>query len=109
MRKKLLLALLLMGNISIAALARPPKVNDSQTSAINEPNNPISGGAIVETNLSNFLHSGAGGGDSRMKAGFTVGGFMNFGINKSFSVQGEMLFHYKNSDFKWDNQTGLFR
>ena len=75
MRKKLLLALLLMGNISIAALARPPKVNDSQTSAINEPNNPISGGAIVETNLSNFLHSGAGGGDSRMKAGFTVGGF----------------------------------
>ena len=108
MRKKLLLALLLMGNIVIAALARSPKANDSGTSATNEPNNPISGGAIVETNLSNFLHSGARGGNSKMKAGFTVGGFMNFGINTSFSVQGEMLFHHKNSDFKWDNQTGLF-
>lgn len=68
----------------------------------------FTGGAILENNLSGFFHSGVENGNSIMKAGFSIGGFLNLGIVQSFSVQGEMLFHYKNSDFEWDNQKGDF-
>lgn len=60
-------------------------------------------------NVSSFIHSGIGDSKSKMKFGFSTGGFLNLGISKSFSVQGEMLFHYKTSDFEWSNQTGEYR
>lgn len=68
----------------------------------------FTGGALLETNLSGFLHSGVENGNSVMKPGFSIGGFLNLGIMRSFSVQGEMLFHYKNSKFEWNNQKGDF-
>lgn len=53
----------------------------------------------MESNVSGFFHSGVENGSSIMKAGFSVGGFLNLGITQSFSVQGEMLVHCKNSEF----------
>lgn len=98
-----------MGNTCIAALAQHQKMDNIKTSATGRADNFISGGAIVEANMSNFLHSGAGDGYSKMKAGFTAGGFICLGINAAFSVQGEMLFHYKSSNFEWGSQTGHYR
>lgn len=69
----------------------------------------ISGGALLETNISGFFHSGIAGGRSRMKSGISAGGFLNLGISRSFSVQGEMLVHYKHSDFEWGGVNGDFR
>lgn len=68
----------------------------------------FTGGAILDSNVSGFFHSGIENGSSIMKAGFSVGGFLNLGITQSFSVQGEMLVHYKNSEFEWDTQKGDF-
>lgn len=109
MKKNLFLSLLMTGNICIATFAQSARISIPQASTSTEPNKLISGGVIVEANLSNFLHSGIGVGKSNMKTGFTAGGFINFGINTSFSVQGEILFHYKRSDFEWDNQNGNYR
>lgn len=69
----------------------------------------ITGGAILETNVSGFFHSGVDGGNSRMKAGVSAGGFLNLGIVRSFSVQGEMLIHYRNSGFDWGEMPGEFQ
>lgn len=68
----------------------------------------ITGGAILETNVSGFFHSGVDDGHSRMKAGASIGGFLNLGIVRSFSVQGEMLLHYKHSGFEWGGKLGTF-
>ncbi len=68
----------------------------------------FTGGALLESNLSGFFHSGVENGNGIMRAGFSVGGFLNLGISPSFSVQGEMLFHCKNSGFEWDSQKGDF-
>lgn len=73
-----------------------------------KPYTAITGGALVEANVTGFFHSGIGGGASRMKPGLSAGGFLNFGIVRSFSVQGEMIFHYKHSNFEWDGQIGKF-
>lgn len=109
MKKKVFFILLLMGSVYATSFAQSPDAFKDEVVSENEQKNPITGGVIVETNLSNFLHSGADQGQSKMKVGFTTGGFMNLGINESFSIQGEMLFHYKNSDFEWGGQKGSFR
>lgn len=69
----------------------------------------ITGGVILETNVSGFFHSGVDGGNSRMKAGVSAGGFLNLGIVRSFSVQGEMLIHYRHSGFDWGEMPGEFQ
>lgn len=69
----------------------------------------LSGGPILESNLSGFFHSGVDGGNCQMRAGVSAGGFLDLGIRPSFSVQGTLLFHLKRSDFEWDGQTGEFR
>lgn len=68
----------------------------------------FTGGPFLEAGFSNFLHSGTGDGVSRMKAGFTAGGFVQVGLGRLFSLQGELLFHYRNSGFRWDGQTADF-
>ena len=69
----------------------------------------LSGGPILETNFSGFLHSGVTGGDCHMKVGVTAGGFLSLGITSAFAVQGELLFHIKRSDFEWDGQQAHFQ
>lgn len=45
-----------------------------------------------------------------MGFGGSAGGFLNVGLTRAFSVQCEMLFHYKHSDFEWGmGESGLFR
>jgi hypothetical protein len=44
-------------------------------------------------NMANFKLSGGGVSlDTKMKAGFEIGGFANFGINEKLSIQPELLF-----------------
>lgn len=69
----------------------------------------VSGGPLVETSMTGFIHSGFTNGSSRMKAGFSVGGFVNLGISQHFSVQGEMAFMHKHSNFGWEDNEGCYR
>lgn len=69
----------------------------------------ITGGVKVESSFSNFIHSGISKGSSKMNPGATVGGFLNLGISRYFSVQGELLFHYKESDFEWSGEKGNYQ
>ena len=66
----------------------------------------LTGGVIAESNLSGFIHSGIDGGNADMGVGAGLGGFLNLGISKSFSIQGEMTFQYKSSNFALGNQSG---
>ena len=69
----------------------------------------LTGGPILETNISGFVHSRISEGESQMKIGTTLGGFLNLGMAKSFSAQGELLFHHKTSDFAWGGHLGNYR
>jgi hypothetical protein len=61
---------------------------------------PISFGVKAEANLSNFLLSDLGDQTSRMKMGPTLGGFMNIGVHRNFSIQPELMFSYRQSRSK---------
>ena len=69
----------------------------------------FSGGPLVEMNLSGFFHSGFSEGNSRLKPGFSVGGFAKLDLSGLFAVQGEAAFQYKQSEFAWNNGKGDFR
>lgn len=69
----------------------------------------LTGGAILEANLTNFIHSGIDKGSSDMKMGASIGGFLNLGLSSPFSIQGEMLFHYKTSYFNWNSHAGKYQ
>lgn len=75
--------------------AQSEAITVSETPSQEKQNIVFTGGAILEGNLSGFFHSGIKDGNNVMKAGFSLGGFLNLGVIRSFSVQGEMLFHYK--------------
>lgn len=66
----------------------------------------VTGGPLIETNISGFIHTGVAGGHSLMHTGGSAGGFLNLGFAGAFSVQGEMIFHYKHSHFSWDGDSG---
>lgn len=105
MKKKHLISLALIG-ISFTAL----NAQNQATNPIDEvPKIKLTGGAILETNLTNFIHSGIDNGSSTMKFGTSVGGFINLELLKPFSIQSEMLFHYKTSEFNWKNHTGKYQ
>lgn len=85
----------------------------AQTVTVPEPKTKIqkiklTGGSILETNLTNFIHSGIDNSSSNMRLGVSAGGFINLELVKPFSIQGEMLFHYKTSEYKWENHTGKY-
>lgn len=88
--------------------AQAMKDSNKESEFEDKQNIVFTGGALLETNISGFLHSGVENGNSIMKPGFSIGGFLNLGIIQPFSVQGEMLFHYKSSKFEWNNQKGNF-
>lgn len=86
--------------------AQSEAITVSEPPSQEKQNIVFTGGAILEGNLSGFFHSGIKDGNNVMKAGFSLGGFLNLGVIRSFSVQGEMLFHYKNSEFEQGSQRG---
>lgn len=88
--------------------AQSSEVPNSQKQSQEKQKIVFTGGATLESNVSGFFHSGVENGSSIMKAGFSVGGFLNLGITQSFSVQGEMQIHCKNSEFEWGTQKGDF-
>lgn len=69
----------------------------------------LSGGPLVEMNATGFIHSGFTSGNSSMRTGLSVGGFLNLGISGHFSVQGEISFQYRHSEFGWENSGGCYR
>lgn len=69
----------------------------------------LSGGPMIEMNVTGFSHSGFTDGNSLMKVGFSAGGFVNLGISKHFSVQGELSFQYRHSEFEWEHKGGCYR
>ena len=109
MKKKYLITLLLTINSMSILKAQPFNATDTGAKSFNEQKIIFTGGVILETNVSDFIHSGIDDSQSKMKLGFSAGGFLDLGISKAFSVQGEMLFHYKNSDFEWSSQKGEYR
>ena len=106
MKKFTFTVLLFIGLGLLSARAQQTEVTRHATDT--HQDNPdkkltVSGGVKLEANYSNFLHSGITGGESSLQPGITSGGFINLGIMKNFSIQGELLFHYKESDFEWSN------
>lgn len=110
--KKLVMLLLMVGINLISGKAQTPENQVQKTETQQEYSSQkmkVSGGLIVESNYSNFLHSGISGGKSVMKPGVTAGGFLNLGILKHFSIQPELLIHYKESDFDRNNQKSIYQ
>ncbi len=60
----------------------------------------ISAGVKADMNLSNFILSDMDDIESNIGVGASFGGFANFKLSKYFSVQPELLFHYKASEIK---------
>lgn len=105
MNKKILIgiALMLPMAVSLQAQAAAPE-KEGAAQAIR-----LTGGAVLEANITNFIHSGIDDGRSGMRLGGSAGAFLNMGLSSPFSIQGEMLFHYKTSDFAWDGRVGRYQ
>lgn len=65
-------------------------------------------GIKLETNMSNFFISGTSVLDSGMRPGFSGGAFLNVELSGNFSLQGELMYHYKTSVFNRENIKGRF-
>ncbi|MDR0422272.1 MAG: PorT family protein [Proteiniphilum sp.] len=70
---------------------------------------PVSFGVKQETNFSNFLLSGLGRESSKMRPGPSLGGFVNFGLSQSFSIQPEVMLFYRQSLSKAGPVSDTFR
>ena len=57
----------------------------------------VSWGVRGEANLSGFIVQGSDVVTSCMRPGATLGGFVRFDLPRNFFLQGELLFHYKQS------------
>jgi hypothetical protein len=68
----------------------------------------LSWGLKAETNMSNFILSGLSGAKSKMNTGATLGGFIGYNVSKHFSLQGEIIYHFKTSDFIYDGQKSAY-
>lgn len=105
--KKLLLTILLLSGVNLALInAQSTNASIEKTGTRKGDSGKritVTGGIKLETNYSSFVHSGISGGKSTMQPGVTTGGFVNLDISEHFSIQGEMLFHFKESDFEWEN------
>jgi len=66
-------------------------------------------GIKSETNMSSFFVSGISVVDSKMKLGFSAGAFLNLEFSDHFALQGDLLYHYKTSDFKREGINGEYR
>lgn len=67
----------------------------------------FSGGPKIELNISKFVPSRHSGIDSHMRSGATAGGFLRIGVSKRFAVQGELLYHFKNSYIGMDGRSDI--
>lgn len=61
----------------------------------------VTGGIIAEGNFSNFIisHRGATPMGSYMRAGFDLGGFLDFSIIKNLGIQGQLLMTFENNQY----------
>lgn len=103
MKRIIFLALALAASYSMTNSAKERKDSNTPQHVI------ISGGPLLEINRSGFIHPGHPDGRSRMKVGVTGGGFIDFEFNRFFSLQGDLLLHYKNSDYTWNEHNGNYR
>jgi opacity protein-like surface antigen len=64
----------------------------------------LSIGIKASANMSNFFLSDMKNAESTMKIGASLGGFFNVPFNNAFSLQPELIFHYKSSEMKQERQ-----
>lgn len=76
--------------------------------AQDRPKTVLSGGPLLEANMSGFIHSAFENGVSEMKIGMTAGGFAELTLSDYFSIRGELGFQYKHSRFGWNNESGRY-
>ncbi|MDR2955244.1 MAG: PorT family protein [Prevotella sp.] len=69
----------------------------------------VTWGVKAEVNISGFFVSGMSEISSKMRTGGTGGGFINVELTKLFALQGEILWHYKSSDFIRQGNKGDFQ
>jgi opacity protein-like surface antigen len=68
----------------------------------------LSFGIKGDANLSNFILTDVPGGESEMKVGVNLGGFMKYDITGNFAIQPELLFNFKTSNTKAAGITNNF-
>ena len=66
-------------------------------------------GIKADVNMSNFILEDLADWQSDFGAGASVGGLVRTDIGKYFAIQSEILFHFKNSEFKIDGMKNKFR
>ena len=86
MSKKRIITIVFALVSAYTAHAQSSEVPNSQKQPQEKQKIVFTGGAILESNVSGFFHSGVENGSSIMKAGFSVGGFLNLGITQSLSL-----------------------
>lgn len=69
----------------------------------------FSGGPTFGLNNSNFINSGVEDCSSIPKVGFYGGGLLRLGILRNFSLEGNLTFFYKESEFSGLSLDGTFR
>lgn len=87
----------------------PEEIPDTEGTVRKEQKLKVSGGPSVAFISSNFVHSPMEGGQSIMKYGFGVGGFLDMGIKEWFSIQIELMIGHDVSEFSRLGETGTFR
>ena len=65
---------------------------------------PLSFGAKLEMNTSNYLLKDLGDQSSKMKVGPNLTGFMKINVNESFAIQPELSVFYRQSKMEFDNK-----
>jgi hypothetical protein len=68
----------------------------------------LSFGVKADANLSGFILSDIPGGESELKVGASLGGFVKYDITDMFAIQPELLFHFKSSNTKGAGVTNNF-
>jgi len=96
---KILIGILLIGSIKMNA-----QDAGKQQIAVN-----TTWGIKAEVNLSGFFISNVSVLSSKMKPGFSAGAFLNLEFSEHFALQGELMYHYKTSEFNRESINGKYR
>ena len=102
-RLVLFLAAILISGSLCRAQPASPQTDPEQKKSVH-----ISYGPMLGMNVSNFVHSGIDC-KSAMNMGFYGGAFLQFWVIPSFSIEGDMSFNYKQSDFTLFGHKGPYR
>lgn len=103
-RLYIILSLLVVGPYtSLAQAFSAPKETPGPQSSIS-----LNAGPTAGVNFSDFIHRNLPGGKSHLGAGFYAGGALRLNLLPVLSVEGNLLFQYRRSEFGMFGNTGNF-